>query len=94
MSSILEDLFYGNVVGQSQYFKRDSRYGELSGQLAEKEDALLVHLNEAEKDLYDEVATAYIALIDCSEFRHFQRGFSLAAALFRELSQQNFNPDY
>lgn len=94
MSSILEDLFYGNVVGQSRYFKRDSRYGALSSQLAEKEDALLVHLNEAEKDLYDEIAHAYIALIDCSELRHFQRGFSLAAALFRELSQQNFNPDY
>lgn len=94
MSSILEDLFYGNVMGQTRYFKRDSRYGVLSSQLVEKEDALLVHLSEAEKDLYDELAHAYIALIDCSELLHFQRGFSLAAALFRELSQQNFNPDY
>ena len=87
MSSLLEDLFNGDLVGQNGRFQRNSRYGELSARLLEKESALLSCLDEKEKALYDELAHAYLALIDCSELIHFERGFHMAAAFYRELSK-------
>lgn len=56
MSSILEQLAYGNLSPEAQYFKRDSAYGKAMKCVTSSEQKLLDRLGSEDKKVFQAYA--------------------------------------
>ena len=81
MSSILEELFYGNICPNTDCRSQDKETKQLMGYIADHHDNLLSTLNEQQKEILEKFNDCYNELIDINEREIFSYAFKLGARL-------------
>lgn len=77
MDSILEELYYGNVNPNTQYFNKQSDFGRAMKVLSDKESELLAVLNDTEKEVLQRYINAQLEVNSLTAKTKFLYGFKL-----------------
>lgn len=80
MSSIIEDLYYGNIPLSERDFKRNSEYAHILQLAARNEEKL----NEAQKETFGKFKDNTSELTSMTEVTAFTLGFKLGLRLTAE----------
>ncbi len=80
MSSIIEDLYYGNIPLSERDFKRDSEYAHILQLAARNEEKL----TEAQKETFGKFKDNTSELTSMTEVTAFTLGFKLGLRLTAE----------
>lgn len=84
MMNILEELYYGNVNPDTEYFDKQSQLGHAMKVLTSKEEELLSMLNNSEKEVFKKFQNAQATVTTLTEIRKFMSGFKLGAQIMLE----------
>lgn len=84
MSSIIEDLYYGNIPLSERDFKRNSEYAHILQLAARNEDKLTETLTEAQKETFGKFKDNTSELTSMTEVTAFTLGFKLGLRLTAE----------
>lgn len=82
--SILEEMYYGNVNPNTQYFSKQSEFGRAMKVLSDRETELTALLNENEKEVLQRFANAQLELNSLTAKAKFLYGFKLGAQIMLE----------
>lgn len=77
MESILEELYYGNINPDKQYFAKHSEFGQAMKVLTEREDELTSVLNDTEKEILQRFINAQLEVNSLTAKTKFLYGFKL-----------------
>ena len=94
MSSIIEDLYYGDIPLSERGFRRSGEYSHILQLAARNEEELTKTLTEAQKEIYGKFKDNTSELTSMTEVTAFTLGFKLglrltAEALISSNSDQN-----
>lgn len=84
MESILEELFYGNINPDTQYFTKQSEFGRAMKVLTEREDELTSALNDTEKEILQHFINAQLEVNSLTAKTKFLYGFKLGSQIMLE----------
>lgn len=84
MSSIIEDLYYGNIPLSERDFKRNSEYANILQLAARNEEKLTETLTEAQKETFGKFKDNTSELTSMTEVTAFTLGFKLGLRLTAE----------
>lgn len=84
MSSIIEDLYYGNIPLSERDFKRNSEYAHILQLAARNEEKLTETLTEAQKETFGKFKDNTSELTSMTEVTAFTLGFKLGLRLTAE----------
>lgn len=84
MSSIIEDLYYGNIPLSERGFKRNSEYSHILQLAVRNEDKLIETLDEAQKETFGKFKDNTSELTSITEVTAFTLGFKLGLRLTAE----------
>ena len=85
MTSILEELFYGNVCPGTDFRSKDSKARKLMEHLANQHEALNDTLTEKQQELLEKFDDCYGELTDINEREIFIYAFRLGARVAIEV---------
>lgn len=83
--SILEELFYGDIIPAEKYIKAGGEYQKLNSQFVNHTEELRSLLTGKEKQLYDKISNMSIQLNGISEKEYFIDGFCIGAKIILEI---------
>lgn len=91
MTSILEDLFYGNIDPNANQFDCKSEYGKFVKIVLDNEEKLTAYLGGEEQHLFSQLINAQSEILRFSELERFIEGFQLGAKFMLDvfLIQEN-----
>ena len=84
MSSIIEDLYYGNISLSERGFRRTSEYAHVLQLAARNEEILTETLTEAQKETFEMFKDNTSELTSMTEVTAFTLGFKLGLRLTAE----------
>ena len=84
MSSIIEDLYYGNIPLSERGFCRTGEYAHVLQLAARNEEELTKTLTEAQKEIYGKFKDNTSELTSMTEVTAFTLGFKLGLRLTAE----------
>ena len=84
MSSIIEDLYYGNIPLSERGFRRTSEYAHVLQLAAGNEEKLTEMLTEAQKETFGKFKDNTSELTSMTEVTAFTIGFKLGLRLTAE----------
>jgi len=84
MRSILEEFAYGNISLENQTFTRDSKYGQIMGDICINEEKLLNKLNDEEKADFQKFVDAQMDLNQLTAVQNFIYGYKLGLLMTAE----------
>ena len=84
MSSIIEDLYYGNIPLSERDFKRNSEYANILQLAARNEEKLTETLTEAQKETFGKFKDNTSELTSMTEVTAFTIGLKLGLRLTAE----------
>ena len=84
MSSIIEDLYYGNIPLSERGFRRTSEYAHVLQLAAGNEEKLTEMLTEAQKETFGKFKDNTSELTSVTEVTAFTLGFKLGLRLTAE----------
>ena len=84
MSSIIEDLYYGNIPLSERDFKRNSEYAHILQLAARNEEKLTETLTEAQRETFGKFKDNTSELTSMTEVTAFTLGFKLGLRLTAE----------
>lgn len=84
MASILEEFACGNVSPETQYFKRDSRYGRAMELVSRNEQKLLDRLGAEDKDLFQKYVDAQGEVNQLTAVQNLVYGYRLGLVMTAE----------
>lgn len=84
MSSIIEDLYYGNIPLSERGFRRTSEYAHVLQLAAGNEEKLTETLTEAQKETFGKFKDNTPELTSMAEITAFTIGFKLGLRLTAE----------
>lgn len=84
MSSIIEDLYYGNIPLSERGFRRTSEYAHVLQLAAGNEEKLTEMLTEAQKETFGKFKDNTSELTSMTEVTAFTLGFKLGLRLTAE----------
>lgn len=94
MSSIIEELYYGNIPLSERDFKRNSEYAHVLLLATRNEDKLVETLTEVQKETFEKLKDNTLELTSMTEVTAFTLGFKLGLRLTAEAyvdsGEQNF----
>ena len=85
MTSILEELFYGNVFPGTDFRSKETKTRKLMAHLANHHEALSGTLTDKQKELLEKFDDCYGELTDISEREVFVYAFRLGARVAIEV---------
>ena len=95
MSSIIEDLYYGNIPLSERGFRRTGEYAHILQLAARNEDKLTETLTEAQKETFGKFKDNTSELTSMTEITAFTIGFKLdlrlTAEAYVDSSDQNLS---
>ena len=84
MESIIEELYYGNVLPFERRAPRGGEYARIIKYLTRNEESLLETLTEAQKEIFEKFKTNQAELSGIDEVTSFAIGFKLGLRLAAE----------
>ena len=84
MSSIIEDLYYGNISLSERGFRRTSEYAHVLQLAARNEEKLAETLTDAQKETFGKFKDNTSELTSMTEITAFTIGFKLGLRLTAE----------
>ena len=84
MQSIIEELYYGNVLPFERRIPRDGEYAHIMKLLTRNEEELLKTLTEAQKEIFEKFKANISELNGIDEATTFAIGFKLGVRLIAE----------
>jgi len=87
LNSILEDLWYGNVIPHEQFLDGNTEYRKFLSQAVKRRDELEKLLAEEQKEKLAALGTANTELNALAEQSAFSFGFKLGVKLMCEVNQ-------
>lgn len=84
MSSIIEDLYYGNISLSERGFRRTSEYAHVLQLAARNEEKLAETLTDAQKETFGKFKDNTSELTSMTEVTAFTLGFKLGLRLIVE----------
>ena len=84
MSSIIEDLYYGNIPLSERDFKQNSEYAHILQLATRSEEKLIGTLTEAQKETFGKFKDNTSELTSMTEVTAFTLGFKLGLRLTAE----------
>ena len=84
MSSIIEDLYYGNIPLSERGFRRTSEYAHVLQLATRNEEKLIETLDEAQKETFGKFKDNTSELTSMTELTAFTLGFKLGLRLTAE----------
>lgn len=84
MDSILEELYYGNINPDTQYFAKQSEFGRAMKVLTDREDEITSALNAAEKEILQRLINAQLEINCLTAKTKFLYGFKLGSQIMLE----------
>ena len=81
MSSIIEDLYYGNIPLSERGFRRTGEYAHVLQLAARNEEKLTETLTEAQKEIFGKFKDNTSELTSMTELTAFTIGFKLGLRL-------------
>lgn len=84
MSSIIEDLYYGNIPLSERGFRRTSEYAHVLQLAARNEEKLAETLTDAQKETFGKFKDNTSELTSMTEVTAFTLGFKLGLRLIVE----------
>lgn len=84
MSSIIEDLYYGNISLLERGFRRTGEYAHVLRLAVRNEEELTETLNEAQKETFGKFKDNTSELTSMTEVTEFTLGFKLGLRLTAE----------
>lgn len=85
MRSILEELWYGNICPNGEYYGKSKEVKELTGYIANHHDDLLTTLTDRQKEILEKFDDCYAELMDLNEREIFTYAFRLGARIAIEV---------
>lgn len=85
MRSILEELWYGNVCPNAEYYKATKEVKDLMGYIADHHDNLYKTLTDAQKEMLEKFDDCHAELTDINEREIFVYAFRLGAKIAIEV---------
>ena len=92
--TILQELFYGNIVPNDDGFDYNSGYGRAMRVIADNEEKLLMLLKDVERRLFVNFRDAQSTLNSITAEEKFIQGFKMGALIMIEVlkSQKESSP--
>ena len=87
MQSIIEELYYGNVLPFERHAPRGGEYARIIKYLSRNEESLLETLTEAQKEIFEKFKDCTSELSCITEREAFSAGFILATRIMAEVMQ-------
>lgn len=84
MQSIIEELYYGNVLPFERHAPRGGEYARIIKYLSRNEEGLLETLTEAQKEIFEKFKANQAELNGIDEVTSFTIGFKLGLRLAAE----------
>lgn len=84
MESIIEELFYGNIIPSERSFLRTGEYAHILQLVAQNEEKLTETLTEAQKETFEKFKDGTSELNGMTEVTAFTLGFKLGMRLTAE----------
>ncbi len=84
MQSIIEELYYGNVLPFERRAPRSGEYSRIIKYLSRNEESLLETLTEAQKEIFEKFKANQAELNSIDEVTTFAIGFKLGLRLAAE----------
>lgn len=84
MQSILEELTYGKVSPEVQFFKKDSKYGRAIELVSRIKQKLLDRLGADDKDLFEKYADAQGKINQLTAVKNLVYGYMLGLIMTAE----------
>ena len=85
MQSIIEELYYGNVLPFERRAPRGGEYARIIKYLSRNEEGLLETLTEAQKEIFEKYCDCASEMHDLTEREAFIKGFTLGARIIIEV---------
>ena len=85
MQNILEELWYGNICPNSDYFKITKETRELMRDLSDHHSNLISILNDDQRDIFEKFNECNVQLSDVYERKIFEYAFKLGARIAIEV---------
>ncbi|MBR5247098.1 MAG: hypothetical protein IKV25_07005 [Clostridia bacterium] len=82
--TILEDLYYGNIVPADKSFKRGSEYSKLLNLAARNEEKLSATLTKEQKILFEKYKECCMDMYGIAELEAFVSGMKLGVKIIVE----------
>ena len=83
--SMLEEIYYGNVVPSEKFVKKGSEHHKLTLKLVELEDELYKMLNREEKTVYEQITEMRCKQEDIVGMELFIDGFEMGSRIMLEI---------
>lgn len=84
MDSILEKLYYGNINPDTQYFTKQSEFGQAMKVLTDREEELTSALNDNEKEILQRFINAQLEVNSLTAKTKFLYDFKLGSQIMLE----------
>ena len=84
MASILEEFAYGNVSPETQYFKRDSKYGRAMELVTRNEQKLRDRLGAEDKEIFEKYMDAQGEVNQLTAVQNLIYGYKLGLVMTAE----------
>ncbi len=85
MGKIIEKLWNEELRPAEHYGKQEAKIIRLYEEYDKKESSFILTLNEKQRKQFDELLSDWFALLDLQKLDSFEKGFSLAGDLLKEL---------
>lgn len=85
MSSIIRELYSGNLSGHEDSYDRNSEYGKVMQTVSENEEIILKFLTDEEKELFFAFVKANGDLNSVTASDKFRHGFIIGSKLMLEI---------
>ena len=84
MESIIEELFYGNIIPSERSFRKVGEYAHVLQLVTRNEEKLTQTLNEAQKETFEKFKDGTSEISSMTEVTAFALGFKLGLRLTAE----------
>jgi len=86
MSSLLEELWYGNIEPQEQFLSGNTHFKELVSLMAKDREKLIADFTPEQNEWLEKYDDIINEMHSTAEVEAFKYGFRLAVGLFKETS--------
>lgn len=84
MESIIEELYYGNIIPAERSFRRTGEYAHILQLVTQNEEKLTETLTEAQKETFEKFKDSTSEISSMTEVTAFTLGFKLGLRLTAE----------
>ena len=89
MSSVINELWHGNIVPQEDSRNNSPEMKELMEYMARHHDDLLKTLNDEQKEIFEKFDDCWSEYMSLAEAAIFEYAFRIGARLAMEIQQDN-----